>query len=156
MSELCDTSSMRDEERGPLFVEVPEQVAAALQDQNVDLIAMLRDEGHAVERGAMANPTKPPGSKDAALVIVASGAAAYMVGLAVVRIIKAVTGKPVVGTLGELKPVVDDRGHVVRDAQGKPLTYRVGEKQILDPAAQPSQGDTAIKIPSVLEITVKE
>lgn len=87
--------------------------------------------------------------------IVASGAAVYMAGLAVVRIIQAVAGRPVVGTLGELKPVLDVRGEVVRDAQGQPLMYRMGEKQILDPDAQPKEGETTIKVPSVLEITVR-
>ena len=88
--------------------------------------------------------------------IAASGASLYMVALALVRIIKAVVGRPVVGELGELKPVVDPDGNIVRDAQGNPVTYRVGEKQILDPEARPRDGTTTISIPHVLEIQVKE
>ena len=142
-------------ERVPLVVRVSDEIALALQEQNVDLVALLRDEGHTVERRAIPDPTKPLGEKDVSLVIVASGASVYMAGLAVVRIIQAVAGRPVVGTLGELKPVLDARGEVVRDAQGQPLTYRMGEKQILDPDAQPKEGQTTIKVPSVLEITVR-
>lgn len=137
----------------PLFIHIPEAVARALQEQDVDLVAALRESGLEVERSAIADPSKPEGGKDAGLVILASGASLYMVGLAVVKIVKAVTGRPVVGSLGELKPVLDAKGEVLKDASGQPMTYRVGEKQILSPEAQPREGATRITIPSVLEIS---
>jgi len=140
----------------PLYIHLPEELAKRLQEQDVDLVAMLRDQGHAIQRSAAHDPTKPAGSKDAALVITASGAALYMAALAVVQIIKAVAGRPVVGELGELKPVLDSKGEVIHDAKGEPVTYHVGEKQILSPDARPVDGTTKISIPSVLEIQVSD
>lgn len=46
-SQLCDDPSMSNE-RVPLVVRVSDEIALALQEQNVDLVALLRDEGHTV------------------------------------------------------------------------------------------------------------
>jgi hypothetical protein len=139
-----------------LYVHVPPDIAAALQDQQVDLVAILDDEGHRVRRGASPDPTIPAGTKDTGLVIIASGAALYLVGLAIVRIIKAVTGRTIVGELGELKPVVDGNGHPLHHVNGEPLVYWSKKKQILDPAQASKGGAAYIGVPALLEIEVRD
>ena len=51
----------------PLYINLPPEVAAALQDQDVDVVALLRDKGYEVQRSAAPDPTKPVGPKGAAL-----------------------------------------------------------------------------------------
>src|SRR5437762_2136474 len=118
----------------PLHIRLPRDVAAVLQDQDLDLVAALAELGYEVQRAALPDPTRPAtGKKDAGLVILASGGAAYLVGLAIVRIIKAVTGRPVVGELGELRPVLDGAGKPLHHPSGEPVLYWSKEKQLLDP-----------------------
>ena len=141
----------------PLHVRLPPAVAAALQDQGIDVVGALAEQGHEVQRAALPDPTlSPSGGKDAGLVIIASGGAAYLVGLAIVRIIKAVTGRTIVGELGELKPVLDSAGKPVRDAKGEPLVYWSKEKQLLDPELASRGGATRINVPALLEIEVRD
>jgi hypothetical protein len=141
----------------PLHIRLPLDVAAALQDQGIDLVAALADQGHEVRRAALPDPTRPAtGSKDAGLVILASGGAAYLVGLAIVRIIKAVTGRPVVGELGELRPVLDAAGKPMRHADGEPVLYWSKEKQLLDPALAPKASVAHMTLPGLLEIEVRD
>ena len=49
-----------------LHLHLPPEVTAALHDQDIDLVRLLIDEGHDVERAALPDPTMPAaGAKDA-------------------------------------------------------------------------------------------
>ena len=154
MTPSCPMSAA---DRGvPLHVDLPLEVRSALQDQEIDILDLLLDQGFDVKRGAAAHPMALPGTKDAALVILASGASLYMIGLAIVQIIRTLCGRPVIGELGPIEPLVDSQGHIVRDSHGEPITYRVGEKQILSVESRPRDSATTISIPHMLEVRIKD
>ena len=110
------------DEKTTLIVELDSEVQAALQNANVDLIHALRDEGVDVR------PAPPPaglpastGTKGIELLILSIGAAAPFAALAIERIIRAVTNRPVKGTARRWAAARDAKGEVVKDNSGNPV-----------------------------------
>lgn len=109
-------------ESSSVFIFLDRELDEVLVENGVDLVEALRDQGLAVERGSEADPAAAEGTKEAALVILATGVTFALLGQAIARVVEALNQKPVVVTKRECTPVLDASGRPVPGGRGgKPL-----------------------------------
>ncbi len=128
-----------------LILELDSEVQASLQSAEVDLLAALRDEGISI-----GPPETPPGlpardgTKVVELLILSVGASAPFVALAVERIIRAVTNRPIKAVARRWTAARNAAGDVLRDERGQPLMEYTEEPKILEGShAEPPAGEGA-------------
>jgi hypothetical protein len=114
-------SVIMDAEPTELRLTVGMSLAEFLADNGTDIGELLRAEGIEVElRKATANP-ESVGSKEPALVILASAALVLAVGQALPRVLGTIFNRRRIVKTSDLTPVVDSTGAPVRDSEGNPL-----------------------------------
>ena len=118
------------------FVLASPAVTEVLADNGVDLVALLRQQGVAVDARLEPDPTRPAdaGEKELVTVLLVSAALAAVLGPTITRVIGALTHRPVLVTETVAVPVEDAAGNVVRDARGNPVLQWVDRRRFVEPA----------------------
>jgi hypothetical protein len=130
---LLEVRAMENER---VYLDLPADIKAALR--GVDLETALREEGieAGVEYGPLPGAVPKEAERELALIIIAAGVTATLIGKAIAKIIDARSHRPVTYTEKVSRPVVKD-GKVVMDKHGKPVMETVETTKVHEMQSQP-------------------
>jgi hypothetical protein len=115
-----------------IFVLPDPEVEALLQDNQVNLVSELAKQGLSLEHGFEVDPTKDPGGRDVALVLLASSALVGAIGMAVSQIIAALSRRPVLVDHVSCQAIRDKNGTLVTGNDGRPVFEWVQSSELLE------------------------
>lgn len=136
----------------PVYIEMEEEIEELLASSGMSIQEILNSEGidAKVEYGV------PPyreedgaATKDVVSIIMATGAAIFLIGKAISGVLKTMHGKPMYDAYYELKPVLDGNGEIVRDENGKPILVKRKNHWVYE--AKTGSGDESFEVTAGLK-----
>lgn len=125
-----------------------------LADNGVDLVDALQRQGLGVKIAESPTPLPYAGTKSVALIILASGASAALVGAGIARVIDALTRhKDTVVTTEEYVPALDASGRPVLDAAGQPVSV-LRRGTAVGPSQGTPQETMEVNLPKILTVSL--
>jgi hypothetical protein len=124
-----------------IYLELPAEIQQLLNDNGLSVDEILRQQNVSAEVTYGVLPDEPEvgvRSKDPAMIILASAAAALAVGLAISRVLHTLQRQPQLVEYYELVELKDAKGNVLLDKKGKPQLKRVKKYEILEPRKEDS------------------
>jgi hypothetical protein len=138
-------------------IALPPDADRLLADNDVDLIAALKEVGVPVRRAPTPKGVPPAdGTKEVILAIVGVGVTATLVATGIAKVLDALgRNKKYLVSQQKLVPVLDSKGKPIKDATGKPVMYWTEETRLLE-AKQTTQalGKTDVQVrPTMIKFT---
>jgi hypothetical protein len=130
-------------------IHVDEEVQRVLHENRVDVLEHLHSGGLDVQPAPSAYPEESPsGAKGAAMILLASAAAAPLVAEAIVRLVRGLTSaRPLIVQEQTLIPTSDPDGRIVTDSHGEPILYWAQRHRVLEaPSASQATDTTQLTI----------
>ena len=147
------------ETRQQIFIFASPEIQELLADNETDLVELLNQEGIAVSRSYIRDPTQSGDSayKEPVSIILASTALVLALTPTISKVIAALAHKAVEVEEMVLVPVEDSQGNVVRDSVGNPILHWIKRKQLKETAkVTPEETSISLKVPVVgFELTYK-
>lgn len=122
---------MTDTVEQPIFVFLSSEIQSLLHENSIDLLAELQDRGLDVKKTNTPNPAPDEqGTRDVALVLLASAAVVGSVGWAIATIVDALSRRPVIANELECVPALDGNGQPIRESGRVVMQWKEGPKLV--------------------------
>ncbi len=132
----------------PIYIEMDEEIECLLASDGWSSQKILHKEGikASVTYGGLPyQDEKGARTKDVALIIMAGGAAAYLISKAITNILKESHHKPIYDTYYELVPVTDAKGNIVKNKEtGEPFMRLKKEHFVFEPGKTPGEEQSEV------------
>jgi hypothetical protein len=141
-----------------IYLRIPDHALAELADNGIDLVQALRDGGLDVRASAAPDPTRPAdGRKDIVLALLAVGAAAPLVGIAIAKVLDALgRNRKYLVSERALVQATDAHGHPAVDDQGRPVMYWSEKQRLIEAGVAGTERSSAkLHVPGLLEFELK-
>ena len=144
------------------ILSLPLEAQELLDENGVDVVRALQDEGLAVARGALPAGAMGPGAdgdggKEVVLTLLAVGLTASLIAAGVAKVLDALgRNRKFLVTEHNLVPVLDGYGQPVKDAAGQPVLYWSAQPRLVE-ATQTTQDSSRLSAelrPTLLKFSV--
>ncbi len=140
-----------------IFVFASPEIQELLVNNGTDLVELLNQEGIAVRRGYVQDPTQSgdSGYKDPVTIILATAALVMTLTPTIKAVIEAMSHKVIEVKEKVLVPVEDSHGNIVYDAAGQPKLYWIERTQLKETTKGIPEESISLKAPLAFELTYK-
>jgi hypothetical protein len=141
-----------------IYLELPPELQQLLSDNGLSVDEILRQQNIPAEVTYGVLPDELEAgtrSKDPAMIILASAAAALAVGLAISQVLHTLQRQPQLVEYYELVELKDAKGNILLDKKGKPQLKRVKKYELLEPRKEDSNQSLEIGLNPANGLVIK-